>query len=105
VFDLAVDLRRSSPTYLKWVGVELSAENRRQLFVPRGFAHGFLTLSQTAEFCYKCDDIYQPQNEITVVWNDPRIGIEWPLKDAIISAKDQAGWTTTELEASGRCPI
>lgn len=90
VFDVAVDLRPSSPTYGKWEGVVLSAENRRQLFIPRGFAHGFLVLSDTAEFCYKCDDVYHPGDEGGYMWNDPVIGIEWPPlpgDDEIDSAK------------------
>lgn len=78
VFDVAVDLRKGSPTYGKWEGMVLSAENKRQLFIPRGFAHGFLVLSETAEFCYKCDDIYHPNDEGGFMWNDPAIGIEWP---------------------------
>ena len=78
VFDVAVDLREGSPTWGQWEGVVLSAENRRQFFVPRGFAHGFLVLSETAEFCYKCDDIYHPGDEGGVMWNDPELGIEWP---------------------------
>lgn len=79
VFDVAVDLRPSSPTYGKWEGVVLSAENRRQFFVPRGFAHGFLVLSDVAEFCYKCDDVYHPNDEGGIRWDDPEIGIEWPV--------------------------
>lgn len=78
VFDVAVDLREGSPTWGQWEGVVLSAENRRQFFVPRGFAHGFLVLSDTAEFCYKCDDIYHPGDEGGIMWNDPELGIEWP---------------------------
>lgn len=78
VFDVAVDLREGSPTWGQWEGVVLSAENRRQFFVPRGFAHGFLVLSETAEFCYKCDDIYRPGDEGGIMWNDPELGIEWP---------------------------
>lgn len=78
VFDVAVDLREGSPTWGQWEGVVLSAENRRQFFVPRGFAHGFLVLSKTAEFCYKCDDIYHPGDEGGIMWNDPELGIEWP---------------------------
>ncbi len=78
VFDVAVDLRDGSPTYGKWEGAILSAENKRQLFIPRGFAHGFLVLSDTAEFCYKCDDIYHPNDEGGLMWNDPAIGIKWP---------------------------
>ena len=78
VFDVAVDLREGSPTWGQWEGVVLSAENRRQFFVPRSFAHGFLVLSETAEFCYKCDDIYHPGDEGGIMWNDPELGIEWP---------------------------
>ena len=78
VFDVAVDLREGSPTWGQWEGVILSAENRRQFFVPRGFAHGFLVLSETAEFCYKCDDVYHPGDEGGIMWNDPELGVEWP---------------------------
>ena len=78
VFDVAVDLREGSPTWGQWEGVVLSAENRRQFFVPRGFAHGFLVLSETAEFCYKCDDIYHPGDEGGIMWNDSELGVEWP---------------------------
>ena len=78
VFDVAVDLREGSPTYGKWEGTILSAQNKRQLFIPRGFAHGFLVLSDQAEFCYKCDDVYHPNDEGGIIWNDPTIGIEWP---------------------------
>ena len=78
VFDVSVDLRKDSATYGKWEGVVLSAENRRQFFIPRGFAHGFLVLSDSAEFCYKCDDVYHPGDEGGLMWNDPTIGIEWP---------------------------
>lgn len=97
VFDVAVDLRKDSPTYGKWEGIILSANNHRQFFIPRGFAHGFLVLSETAVFCYKCDDVYYPNDEGGIIWNDPKIGIEWPLlKDGssnnsskvILSSKD-----------------
>lgn len=90
VFDVAVDLREGSPTYGKWEGVVLSAENRRQFFIPRGFAHGFLVLSDTAEFCYKCDDVYHPNDEGGIMWNDPTLAIEWPPlpgDDALDSSK------------------
>jgi len=85
VFDVAVDLRPGSSTYGKWEGVVLSAESRRQFFVPRGFAHGFLVLSDVAEFCYKCDDVYRPGDEGGLMWDDPAIGIKWPplLGDAV----------------------
>lgn len=78
VFDVAVDVRAGSPTFGQWEGVVLSAENRRQLFVPRGFAHGFLVLSDSAEFCYKCDDVYRPGDEGGLMWDDPALAIEWP---------------------------
>ena len=79
VFDVAVDLRLSSDTYGKWYGIELNTENKKQFFIPRGFAHGFLVLSDKAEFCYKCDDFYYPNDEGGVAWNDPEIGIKWPM--------------------------
>ena len=78
VFDVCVDLRRGSPTYGRWEGTTLSEENCRQIFVPRGFAHGFLVLSDVAELCYKCDDVYRPDDEGGIMWNDPAIGIAWP---------------------------
>jgi dTDP-4-dehydrorhamnose 3,5-epimerase len=78
VFDVAVDLRANSETYGKWYGVELTEENKKQFLIPKGFAHGFLVLSDTAEFCYKCDDFYHPNDEGGMAWNDPEIGIEWP---------------------------
>ena len=78
VFDVAVDLRNNSETYGKWFGVVLSAENKKQFLIPRGFAHGFLVLSDEAEFCYKCDDFWHPDDESGVAWNDPTIGIKWP---------------------------
>lgn len=78
VFDVCVDLREGSPTYGQWEGVVLSAENRRQFFIPRGFAHGFLVLSDAAEFFYKCDDVYHPNDEGGYMWNEPAFGIEWP---------------------------
>lgn len=79
VYDVAVDLRKDSPTYGKYVGAILSEENKKQFFIPRGFAHGFLVLSDEAEFCYKCDDFYHPEDEGGLMWNDPEIGIDWPL--------------------------
>ena len=99
VFDVAVDLRENSPTFGKWEGVVLSAENHRQLFIPRGFAHGFLVLSETAEFSYKCDDVYHPHDEEGLLWNDTDIGIEWPKLDCayILSEKDKASPTIRDL--------
>lgn len=78
VFDVAVDLRKNSPTFGKWYGIELTEENKKQFLIPRGFAHGFLVLSETAEFCYKCDDFYHANDEGGLAWNDPAIGITWP---------------------------
>ena len=78
VFDVAVDLRKDSKTFGKWYGIELTAENKKQFLIPRGFAHGFLVLSETAEFCYKCDDFYHANDEGGLAWNDPEIGIRWP---------------------------
>ena len=81
VFDVAVDIRKDSPTYGKWFGAELSEENRKQFYISPGFAHGFLVLSDEAEFCYKCTDFYHPDDEGGIMWNDPAIGIEWPEVD------------------------
>ncbi len=93
VFDVAVDLRRSSPTFGQWVGVELSAENKRMIWVPEGFAHGFLTLEDDTDFLYKCTAPYAPQSEYTLAWDDPAVGIEWPVAgfDPLISDKDARG--------------
>lgn len=91
VFDVAVDLREGSETYGKWEGVVLSVENKRQFFIPRGFAHGFLVLSATAEFCYKCDDVYRPGDQGGIRWNDSDVSIEWPLQigtDPIMIKRD-----------------
>ena len=91
LYDVAVDIRRGSPTYGQWTGVELSFENGRQMLVPAGFAHGFMTLTPDCEIIYKCTDTYAPQTEDAVLWNDPAIGIDWPLADAaILSDKDAA---------------
>lgn len=92
IFDVAVDLRKDSGTYGKWTGVMLSAENKRQFFIPRGFAHGFLVLSETAEFAYKCDEFYHPEDEDGIMWNDPCVGIEWPVPKGVeisLSEKDK----------------
>ena len=92
VFDVAVDLRKDSPTYGKWYGVVLSGENKKMFMIPRGFAHGFLVLSETATFSYKCDDFYHPNDEGGIIYNDPTIGVEWPKLDCeiILSEKDKA---------------
>ncbi|KRR18700.1 dTDP-4-dehydrorhamnose 3,5-epimerase [Bradyrhizobium retamae] len=88
VLDVAVDVRVGSPRFGRHVAVELSEENRRQLWVPRGFAHGFVVLSETADFFYKCDDLYSPKNEVSIRWNDPAIGINWGIEAPSLSAKD-----------------
>ena len=90
VFDVAVDVRKDSPTFGQWVGVYLSAENKRQLWVPEGFAHGFYVTSDEAEFVYKCTDYYNPSAEHSILWSDPEIGIEWPIGDELVlSEKDR----------------
>lgn len=92
VFDVAVDMRRSSPTFGKWVGEVLSAENKVQLWVPEGFAHGFVVLSDFAEFVYKTTDYYSPEHERCLAWNDPTVGVEWPVTNPpLVSAKDDCG--------------
>jgi dTDP-4-dehydrorhamnose 3,5-epimerase len=101
IFDVAVDLRRSSPTFGQWVGEILSAENKRQLWIPPGFAHGFYVLSDWAEVVYKATDFYAPQWDRTLLWNDPQVGIDWPLMDGadlLISDKDRAGLTLAQAE-------
>lgn len=99
VFDVAVDIRASSPNFGKWVGVRLSAENKRQLWIPAGFAHGFVVLSETAEFLYKTTDYWFPQHERTLLWNDPAIGIQWPIgAEPTLAEKDAAGKRLAEAE-------
>jgi dTDP-4-dehydrorhamnose 3,5-epimerase len=92
VFDVAVDIRKSSPTFGQWFGVELSAENKRQVWIPPGFAHGFVVTSDSAEFLYKTTDYWAPEHERAILWNDPAIGIDWPALEAapLLSGKDQA---------------
>lgn len=103
VFDVAVDLRKGSKTYGKWFGVELTEENKKQFFIPKDFAHGFLVLSDYAEFCYKVTDFYHPNDEGGLMWNDPDIGVEWPMPegmteaDLILSEKDKVNWSYKEL--------
>lgn len=99
VYDVAVDVRKSSPTFGRWVGVELSESNQRELWVPAGFAHGFLVTSESADFLYKTTDYYAPEHERCIAWNDPAIGIEWPLDSApVLSAKDQQGVPLAQAE-------
>jgi len=107
VFDVAVDLRKSSPTFGQWLGLELTEENKRQLWIPAGFAHGFMTLSESADFLYKTSDYYAPQFERCIAWDDPELAIDWPLNDSqpLISVKDQAGLPLAGapvFEGSGR---
>ena len=101
VFDVAVDVRASSPTFGQWVGAELSAENKQMIWVPPGFAHGFVTLTDGTEVLYKCTDYYAPEWERSVLWNDPEVGIEWPLEPGqtpALSAKDAAGLLLKDVE-------
>jgi len=99
VFDVAVDIRKSSPNFGKWVGVTLSVENHRQLWVPPGFAHGFVVLSESAQFLYKTTDYWYQAHERSIVWNDPEIGIEWPIDfEPLLAAKDAAGNRLSEAE-------
>ena len=94
VYDVAVDMRKSSPTFGQHVGVVLSGDNKKQLWVPEGFAHGFYVMSESAEFVYKCTDYYAPEHEVSLLWNDPALAIQWPLVDGVIpnlSAKDKVG--------------
>ncbi|MBS1208651.1 MAG: rfbC [Proteobacteria bacterium] len=100
VWDVAVDMRRSSPTFGKWQGVELTAENNRQFWVPAGFAHGFVVLSDSADFLYKTTDYYAPEHERCLAWNDPVVGVQWPLEGITpqLSAKDQVGQRFVQCE-------
>jgi dTDP-4-dehydrorhamnose 3,5-epimerase len=101
VFDVAVDIRKASPTFGKWIGIHLSAENKRQLWIPAGFAHGFVVLSETAEFLYKATDYYAPEHERCIQWDDPTIGIDWDLPSGqlpALSAKDMAGVALGQAE-------
>ena len=97
VFDVAVDIRKGSPTFGQWFGVILSEENKRQFWVPPGLAHGFVVISESADFEYKCTDYYDPTDEGCLIWNDPDIGIEWPVDSPALSDKDKAGMTMKEL--------
>jgi dTDP-4-dehydrorhamnose 3,5-epimerase len=93
ILDVVVDIRRFSPTFLKWISVELSADNFRQIYVPPGFAHGICIVSEVAEIAYKCTDYYDPADELRIIWNDPAIGIKWPVLTPILSAKDRDAQT------------
>ena len=99
---MAADIRPDSPTFGRWVGVELTADNRRQLWIPPGLAHGFLVLTESAEFLYKTTDYYAPEHERCIAWNDPGLGIEWPLAAApVLSAKDAAGLSLADATRAG----
>jgi dTDP-4-dehydrorhamnose 3,5-epimerase len=102
VFDVAVDIRLGSPTFGRWVGVELSGENRTQLWVPPGFAHGFCVTSESADFSYKCTDFYAPQSEREIAWNDPALGITWPMSEVLFSAKDSSAPTLAQARVLPR---
>jgi dTDP-4-dehydrorhamnose 3,5-epimerase len=104
VFDVAVDIRRGSPTFGRWVGVTLSEDNHRQLYLPPGVAHGFCVLSETADFLYKCTDFYRPEDEGGVLWCDPDLGIHWPTLDPLLSEKDQRYAKLVEVPAE-RLPV
>lgn len=104
VFDVAVDLRRSSPTFGQWHGLNLSAQNRMQFYIPPGFAHGFAVLSETAVFTYKCTDFYSPKDELTLSWDDPDVGVKWPFNDPVLSEKDKRGMRLEDLPADRLFP-
>lgn len=102
VFDVAVDIRFGSPTFGKWVGIYLSAENKKQVFIPKGFAHGFCVLSKVAEFEYKCSEFYSPSKERGILWNDPDLAIDWPVKNPILSEKDRKNPLFKQITADFR---
>lgn len=97
ILDVAVDIRRGSPTFLKWTSVVLSAENFRGVYIPPGFAHGFCVTSEVAEVAYKCTDLYNPADEFGILWNDPTIGIQWPTASPIVSAKDLSAFKSSDI--------
>lgn len=106
VFDVAVDIRRGSLSFGKWVGFHLSAENKRQLWIPKGFAHGFVTLSDTAEFLYKTTEYYHPESEASIVWNDTILNISWPISKIQLSQKDKMAMTLSSyVEAMNKCKL
>lgn len=97
IYDVAVDIRNGSPTYGEWVGFYLNDQNKQQLYVPQGFAHGFVVTSDTAEVVYKCTSLYAPEQEGSLLWNDPEIGIDWPIETPLLSAKDEVGTLIRDL--------
>jgi dTDP-4-dehydrorhamnose 3,5-epimerase len=104
VFDVVVDLRRSSPTFGRSFAMELSSDSRRQIYIPEGFAHGFVVLSETARFFYKCTALYNPAAEHTLLWNDPDLGIDWPVQDPLVSDKDNRGLPLKDFAAEELFP-
>jgi len=100
IFDVAVDIRPDSRTFSQWYGLELNDENRLQLYIPPGFAHGFATLSDLADVAYKCTSLYKPEDEVSLIWNDPDIGIEWPIDKPLVSEKDAAAPRLSEINHS-----
>lgn len=98
VLDVAVDIRKGSPTFGRWIGVQLSSKNKRQIYIPPGFAHGFCVTGKAAGFAYKCTEFYAPQDERGIIWNDPTIGIHWPVNAPLLSPKDQAYKTLVEMD-------
>lgn len=105
VFDVAVDIRIGSPTFARWAGFRLSAANGRQLYVPPDFAHGFLALSDEVDLVYQCTEVYDPASEHTLVWNDPDVAIDWPMRVPVLSEKDEAGLTLEQLREAGNLPV
>jgi dTDP-4-dehydrorhamnose 3,5-epimerase len=97
IYDVAVDLRRGSPTFRQWIGVMLSAENFKQCYIPAGFAHGFCVLTETAEVVYKCSEPYDPADELGIAWNDPSLSIDWPVADPLLSDRDRQNSTLAEI--------
>jgi dTDP-4-dehydrorhamnose 3,5-epimerase len=104
IFDVAVDIRVGSPSFGRWVGAALSSENRRQMYVPEGFAHGFCVVSETALVAYKCTTLYSRPSEASLLWNDPEVGVRWPIDSPVLSPKDQNAATLKQLAAQGRLP-
>jgi len=100
IFDVAVDIRRGSPTFGKWYGTVLSADNKHQLYIPEGYAHGFCVLSDTADLVYKCTTPYVPADDACIIWNDPDIGIDWPIKEPLLSDKDAKGKRLSEVSVN-----
>ena len=98
ILDVFVDLRKDSPTFGEWDSIELSAENKKMIFIPRGFAHGFCTLTDVSEVIYKVDNVYSPQHEVGLLWNDPDVNIEWPVRHPVLSEKDQRNMTLKEFK-------